>query len=383
MDATSFTNPSGELVKTMEDAWAFIPAPLPPAVNMAEIALNLAQAMNAIGELKGAAKRLTNPYLLVQPLQRREALTSSAMEGTYTTVDALILDEAGITHSSTDDTREVSNYIRAMRHATTTLASLPLSGRLIKEAHAILLSGLSSARGSNKLPGQYKRNQNMIGGRDIRTARYVPPPPGDTDEAMGHLEAYINRADSNSGERLIDLALVHYQFEAIHPFADGNGRIGRMLITLMAMQNGLLDAPILYLSPRLENHKDEYIDLMHNVSTRSEWSPWINFFLRHLEEACNDAIGTINDLINLHQSFQEKARNAGRSSRLIEIVDMLFETPVTTIPRVQDRLSVTYAAARQLVAKLVEAGILREVDSHPKYFVADEIFRICRPASHE
>jgi Fic family protein len=151
----------------------------------------------------------------------------------------------------------------------------------------------------------------------------------------------------------------------------------------MAVQNGLLDAPILYLSPRLENHKDENIALMHNVSTRSEWSPWINFFLCHLEETCKDAIGTINDLINLHQSFREKAQSAGRSVRLIEIVDMLFETPVTTIPRVQDRLSVTYAAARQLVAKLVEAGILREVDSHPKYFVADDIFRICRPASHE
>lgn len=374
MDASDFTRPSGELVRTLDGAFAFSPSALPPDLDFASVAPALLRATRAIGELKGTARRLANPYLLIPPLQRREALTSSAMEGTHTTVDELVLDEAGLSHSPSSETREVRNAVLAMQYAVGALRDYPISHRIIREAHRLLLGGVGSARGESKHPGEYRKTQNMIGGRNLKTARFVPPPPDEAQACMDELERYINRPDPEDDMLLIDLALVHYQFEAIHPFADGNGRIGRILITLMAMQSGLLDAPALYLSPHLEKCRDEYIDKLHSVSTQSLWEEWIAFFLERVEVACKETIEMIDKLTDLHERYRNQAQAIGRSARLLSIVDMLFEKPAFTIPQVQRQLGITYPAANGLVSKLIGAGILSEDDSsRPKRFIAHEI----------
>lgn len=276
MKSDAFVEPAtGHLVSTIERQLAFVPAPLPPRINMANIALPLAGAMQAIGELRGASRRLSNPYILIRPLQRREALTSSAMEGTFTTTDHLLLAEVGVETQTDESTKEVFNYLKALNESLSLLRTLPISHRVIKRSHEILLSGLSAARGARKRPGQYKSDQNWIGGYTIDKARYVPPPPAETEKCMDDLERYINRGEISQPEALIDLALVHYQLEAIHPFSDGNGRVGRMLVSLMAVHSGLLDIPILYMSPALENIKDNYIDLMFDVSTKGNWDDWL------------------------------------------------------------------------------------------------------------
>ncbi|MDK9695906.1 MAG: Fic family protein [Siculibacillus sp.] len=381
MDAADFIDSTtGTLIPTLEHASAFVPAPLPPKIDLGSIALSMASAMQAIGELKGACRRLQNPYVLVRPLQRREALTSSAMEGTFTTDDELLLAEAGVKTNPDDSTREVYNYLDALSSSLEMLDKLPISHRVLKSAHQTLLSGLSGARGANKRPGEYKKEQNWIGGITIDKARFVPPPAAETMTCMDQLEAYINRETTDFPTPLIDLALVHYQIEAIHPFADGNGRVGRMLISLMAVHSGLLDMPILYMSPTLEKYKNNYIDLMYGVSSRGAWAEWINFFFEKLAESCREAIEIIDRLIDLQAEYRAKAANLGRSAGAITLVDHLFERPALTVRDAQRRLNVTYPAAKNTIDKLVEAEILIPFEGiYPKLFIAPAIVRISRP----
>jgi Fic family protein len=266
-DSDFISKKSGRLVQTLFGQNAFVPAPLPPQIDMGAIAITLAEAMGALGELKGACRKLANPWILIRPLQRLEALTSSAMEGTHTTAEELVLAEAGIGREIDESTREVRNYIQALNQALEMEKKYALTHRVIKAAHVKLLDGLSPERGSKKRPGEYKMDQNFIGSptRRIEDARFIPPPPAETERCMNDLEIYLNRDISTAAERLIDMALVHYQIETIHPFADGNGRLGRMLVTLMGVTHGLLDHPVLYISPSIEHDKDRYIDLMYNV----------------------------------------------------------------------------------------------------------------------
>ena len=266
MKEENFTAPeTGTLVPTPFGVKALIPAKLPPKLDMSLLAMPLADAMQAIGELKGASRRLTNPYVLVRPLQRQEALTSSAMEGTFTTDDNLLLAEAGLESKTDTASIEVRNYLSALKQSVSMIQKdgVPISHRVLKHAHKTLLSGVGSFRGANRKPGEYKSDQNAIGGTRIETARFVPPPPADALKCMDQLELYINRNDrtNSAGEALIDIALAHYQLETIHPFADGNGRVGRMLISLMAVERELFDMPLLYVSPAMEKQKDKYIDL--------------------------------------------------------------------------------------------------------------------------
>lgn len=381
MDIEAFRNkPAGELIRTMDGNWAYIPAPLPPKIDLARLAKPLAKAMHQLGELKGASRRTQNPYIFIRPLQRWEALTSSAMEGTYTNIEDLVLEEEGIAPNRSEEARETANYGTALRRAIGQLKELPISHRLIKEAHRQLLSGLSDERGSNKRPGEYKIHQNWIGGaKQIESARFVPPPPDRTQTCMDQLEKYINRGVDEPADKLLDLALVHYQFETIHPFADGNGRIGRMLITLMAQQSGLLDLPMLYLSPYLDEHKNEYIDKMFNVSANSRWEDWIDFFLNAISETCKAATITIDQLNSLHAQYRAKAASAGRSAKLMLIVDQLFESPYLTVPRTQEKFRITYRAAQLILEKLVSAGILKELPgTYPKYYYAPEVLAISK-----
>ena len=383
MTPSDFTDPkTGTLVPTIEQAMAFVPAPLPPALNLsATTMVYLMEAMRALGELNGACRRLPNPYMLVRPLQRNEALTSSAMEGTFTTDDHLLLAEAGLASQSDDSTREVFNYIEALNESLKLLNELPICHRVIKNAHEILLNGLSPQRGAQKRPGEYKQTQNWIGGITVDVARFIPPPPAETQLCMDELERYINREDNSFPPPLIDLALVHYQLETIHPFADGNGRVGRMIISLMAVHNGLLDIPILYISPAMERHKDEYIDRMFNVSSKGQWESWIDFFCQRITESCKETTDTVDRLINLQADYKEAASAASRSVNLITLIDYLFEIPAITITEAANRLGVTYAAAKKTIDKLVELKILVEMsDTYPKVFSSPTIFRAARPA---
>ena len=371
---------SGYLVLTPFNVKAFVPAPLPPKLDMGAVALHLAEAMQAVGELRGASRRLASPYILVRPLQRQEALTSSAMEGTFSTNDDMILAEAGVDRSTDAASREVRNYLQALKGAIDSLQNknLPISHRMLKEAHRTLLSGVGSARGANRKPGEYKTDQNAIGGKRIETARFIPPPPKEALNCMDQLEAYINtEKETGAGEALIDIALAHYQLETIHPFADGNGRVGRMLISLMAVERNLFDSPLLYVSPAMESRKDEYIDLMYNVSTRGDWEEWINFFLEMVKLSSKETIKTIDSLIELQQSYRDIATNEMRTSNGLKLIDFLFEEPVVSIPKVKRTLGVTYRSAKSIVDKLCHLNILSEVpETHPKLFVAWEVFTI-------
>lgn len=372
MDLSLFTpDAPGRFVPTINGVSAFVPAPLAPPIDMNAVGIAMGEAMQAIGELKGACRRLRNPSILVGPLQRREALTSSAMEGTFSTQDALILAEHGIEREGDDSTREVRNYIRALNASLAMLKDLPICHRMLTEAHRLLLGGLSHDRGARKRPGEYKHDQNWIGGRTIETARYVPPPPRETHQCMNALEAYLNRQDRHFPPPLMDLALVHYQLEAIHPFMDGNGRIGRMLISLMSVERGLLDMPVLYISPVMERHKDEYIDLMFAVSARGSWHEWLDFFFRCIVESCRLTIATIDRLIALQDEYRRLAGDAMRSGSAITLADHLFEQPAITVGDAERVLGVTYAAARRTIDRLIELGVIEEyVGAYPKVFLA-------------
>lgn len=370
-------SPSGRLVPTEAKQWAFVPNPLPPVeLELAPLAGKIASASQAVGELNGIGRTLVDPLLLVLPLQLQEALASSSMEGTYTTLDEMLLmDAGGPEPDSSLDTREVVNYRRALSKAIDSLDTLPLSLRTLRDAHRILLSDVPRHRGSRALPGEFKLMQNFIGARTIQAARFVPPPPGDAMECLNDLERYIHRDDRCGIPDLVDAALIHYQFEAIHPFADGNGRVGRMLLTLHLYARGVLKQPILYLSPVLERCKDEYIDRMFEVSRRGDWTGWILFFLEAVEQSCRIAVSTADALLALQKDYRIRAAGAGRSSNLLLIIDHLFRSQLVTIPAIAELLRVTYRSAQLNVESLVKVGILREYRgvSNPKFFIASEI----------
>jgi len=378
MDFEAFErSPAGRLISTTHGQRAFVPNPLPPDLDSGGLVIELSETVHAIGNLKGISRQLPNPYMVIRPLQRREALTSSSMEGTHASPDDLVLLEAGSGQAVDEAAREVLNYIRALDNAVAALKTIPVCWRMMREAHATLLSGLSKHRGADKRPGEFKVHQNFIGGASIEEARFIPPPPQEAQLAMADLEKYIN-SETACFPPIIDLALIHYQLETIHPFADGNGRVGRILLPIILMQKGLLDRPILYVSPYIEEHKNEYIDLMYEVSRAGAWENWIRFFLKAVRESCSETIITIDRLFALHKEYRESAHRASRSGTAIKIVDSLFEKPVLSIPDAASVAGVTYPAAAAAIMKLVETGILREIttQTQPKKFIAPEVVMI-------
>lgn len=367
---------TGILVPTERGQRAFVPHALPPdSIDLNALAEPLERASAALGELEGVGRALQSPYLLIHPLQGREALSSSTMEGTYTTADDLLLLEAGASESERGaDTREVLNYRNALSGAIKSLEQVPLSIRTLKDAHQALLSGVRSNRGGRVRPGEIKQFQNFIGAYEIEKARFIPPPPVQTVECLGKLETYFHD-DKNRLPVLINSALIHYQFETIHPFADGNGRIGRMLITLHLFQSKRIRQPLLYLSPVLEERKDEYIDRMYAVSAVGAWQDWFKFYLECVKDASEMAIGMADRLISLQKKYRSIFQKANRSAGVLEIIDGLFVRPAFTIPMIAERLGVTYPAAKATVDKLMESGIVNEAPntSNPKFYIASEI----------
>lgn len=369
MDRNGFAaKATGTLIPTIGGRNAFVPAPLPPQILAIDRLLpELTRATQAVGELKGIGRTIPNPLLLVRPLQRREAVSSSSMEGTYTTLTDLFLYEAGANERATrGDNREVLNYVRALEGAIDGLSTLPISTRLLRDAHRVLLSGVARHRGASVEAGELKRDQNWIGGSGrIDSARFIPAPPAETPGALDTLMGFVNREERPSP--LIDAALAHYQFEAIHPFADGNGRVGRMLITLMLIDNGTLPQPLLYMSPYLERHKDHYIDLMYAVSRDGAWEDWIAFFLQAVAESAAETISLVERLQDLQREYRERFQTARRSALMLRIVDLAFERPVRSISDFAEALGVTYGGAQNNINELIAQGVAEEVGgTYPK-----------------
>lgn len=301
------------------------------------------------------------------------------MEGTFATAAQLLLYDAGLDQSSTtSETREVSNYARAMREAIESLPKLPLCLRTIREAHATLLGGLGYSRGGSAHHGEFRDQQNWIGAKSINRARFIPPPPHLAAQRMYAFESYIQRDDRAIVPPLIDAALIHYQFETIHPFFDGNGRVGRILIPLFLFERGTIRQPLLYLSPYLERNKDEYIDRMFEVSHSGDWAGWLKFFLQAVQQSCVETVIVADRLFALQAKYRRKLSGAGRSSLPLAIVDHLFQYPVVSVPQLQGLLKTTYVSAQKNLQIVEEAGIVEAVEgtSHPRYFQAADILNV-------
>lgn len=370
MDRNGFTPAcSGQLVPTIGGRKAFVPDPLPPDLDLNPVLPALSRATQAVGELKGIGRTIPNPLLLVRPLQRREAVSSSGMEGTFTTLSDLFIFEAGAgAPERRADNREVLNYVRALEGAVADLEDLPISARLIRRAHRTLLEGVTRERGARVEAGEFKKDQNWIGGEGtIETARFIPAPPQATPDAIDGLMKFINRPEREEASPLIDVALAHYQFEAIHPFGDGNGRVGRMLIALMLAESGTLPQPLLYMSPWLERNKAFYIDLMFEVSQTGNWIAWIRFFLQAVAESAQETIEVVQRVQDLQKDYRERFQTARRSALMLRIIDLAFERPVMSVSAIAEALGVTYAGASNNVKALVAAGVAEEVTwAYPK-----------------
>jgi len=373
-------SPSGVLALTERSQFAFVPDPLPPKeIDYSSVLYRLSNAATLVGQLAGTGRISANPYLLVRPLQRKEAVASSSMEGTHTTLSQLFLFE--IRQEDTEqsqNTKEVHNYVTAMENAIAALDDIPISTHLFLRIHADLLNGLPSGRGGETAPGQYKRAQNYIGGLSLESARFVPAPPSEVGRLMGELENFINTAEYSHFPPLLIAALAHYQFETIHPFADGNGRVGRVLIPLILQSKEVLQTPLLYVSPYLEENKDEYIERLYAVSERGEWMEWIDFFLRAVEVTCRRTIKKLEKLHDINLDYLNRVQESRNSALLQGLISHCFETPFITIPLAQKVLGVTYHSAKNNIQKLLEYSVLEELNDgkRPRLFFAREIFNV-------
>lgn len=375
MEPADFTdNRAGRLLKAPEDYWAFVPDPLPPTLRWdADLVLALSAADRAIGQLAGVGQTLANPHLLIRPFIRREAVLSSRIEGTLSSLSDLFLFEATpASEPAVPDVREVANYVQAMEFALGPEHGLPLSLRLIRQMHAHLMEGV---RGEHMTPGEFRKTQNWIGPPNcmLNDATYVPPPPYELNDALGLLERYLHAPSELPP--LVRLAAIHYQFEAIHPFLDGNGRIGRLLTTLILCFERLLPQPLLYLSAYFEKRRNEYYDHLLAVSQGGRWNEWIIFFLRGVSEQADDAVRRSNKLLKLRQQFHEQCHVAGRSALLLKLVDGLFSHPATTTSLTTMLLEVTQPSAQANIDKLIGLGILEEVTGRKRdrVYVARDI----------
>lgn len=337
---------------------AFVPDPLPPETPWTpELVRALSDADRTIGRLAGEGGRLPNPHLLIRPFVRREAVLSSRIEGTQATLGELLAAEAGAAvERSPADLREVANYVVALEYGIKRLKKLPLSLGLLRELHQKLMAGV---RGNYATPGEFRRSQNWIGppGSTLANAVYVPPPPTELMACLGDWEKFLH---DRSLPALVQIAMIHSQFEAIHPFLDGNGRVGRLLITLFLVEREILPTPLLYLSAFFEATRRDYYERLRGVTERGEWSEWLQYFLNGVARQAEDALGRA-ERINGHLA-EWRVAAAGTSSRVpVALVDQLAANPFLTIKGAARRLDVAFTTAQRAVAKLEQLGIVREV----------------------
>jgi Fic family protein len=354
---------SGQYIKQEPGYSAFIPAPLPPDPPIAidaELTNLLSAADRSLGRLDGVASVVPNPELFVAMYVRQEAVLSSQIEGTQSTLEDVLqfeIDEKG--RELPKDVEEVVNYVRAMNYGLTRLKDLPLSLRLIREIHAELLKDV---RGANRTPGEFRRSQNWIGPENstLATATFVPPPVPEMHQALDNLEKFLH--EQNSFPALLHCAMVHAQFETIHPFLDGNGRVGRLLITFLLCQRGILQRPLLYLSHFLRAHRAEYYDRLTAVRSGGDWEGWLKFFIRGVDQVSREATDTAKNILQMRDEHREMiVAELGGNAFALPLLNLLFEQPLVTITAVEKRLKCVYVTASKLVEHFVRLGILKEI----------------------
>lgn len=328
------------------------------------------QAATALGHLAGIGRLIPNPHLFIQPYISQEALASSRIEGTEASMSEVF--EARSQAEAVGPVKEVTNYISAFEHGLARLESLPVSRRLLCEVHDILLQG---TRGHERNPGQVRKSQNWIGGVDIPSARFVPPIVDEMEKLLDDLEQFIHAGEAVEIPDVVQLALLHYQFETIHPFLDGNGRLGRLLITFLLVEREILPTPLLYLSAWFERNKQEYYDRLQAVREKGEIYEWIDFFLLGVAQMSAEAVSQAEQLVDLEADF--RSRLQGNRSRAIEVIDLLMQIPLVSTNRIADALDTTVQSALNYVNTLVELEILREVkglSGRGKRWIAPEVY---------
>jgi Fic family protein len=372
----------GSLIQDPRGHLAFAPAPLPNTLPLDLETINLlAEAQGALGELRGVGRGLPNPHLLINPFVRQEAVLSSRIEGTTSGLQQLLVYEVDpAADEGLSDVSEVANYVEALELGFILLETMPICLRLMRQVHERLMTGV---RGENKRPGEFRQEPVVIGhpGATTETARFVPPPVMEMTTALNDLERYIGARDSQL-PYLIHLALVHYQFETIHPFMDGNGRMGRLLIALQLRAQHVLPEPLLYLSAYFEQHQDAYRDLMLRVSTHGDWKSWIDFFLAGVHLQSVATLKTSHRLLDLRANMHDWAHRESTSSNLAQLVDFLFERPVVSLNGVSTRLGITHRSSSQLVQRMVDAGLLEEItgNARNRRFAAVGILALLTPS---
>lgn len=368
------TNLSGELQYK-----SFLPRPLPPSPPIAiddEIVNLLSKANRSIGILEGVSRQIPNVDLFVSMYVRKEALLSSQIEGTQATLDDIL--DPNIEENTNQNIADVINYIKASQYASSRLNELPICNRLLQETHEILMQDI---RGGEKNPGEFRRTQNWIGpaGSTLKDARYIPPSPEDMIEALSDLEKFINSEDEH--DPIIKIALIHYQFETIHPFLDGNGRIGRLLIALFLIEKKLLSHETLYTSYFLKRNRIEYYDRLMEVRMKGSFEQWIKFFLLAVYESAQDAIKTIDELVKLHEKNYDIVKKTGRAAKtVLKVLNYLESSPIIDIKKTSVELKLSFNAVSNAVNNLVELGILRQTENvrRSRVFAYDEYLGILR-----
>lgn len=366
----------GRAIRTQTGYWAFIPAPLPPRIEWTTPLISaLSDADRELSRLTTLAGDFPFPRLLTQPFVRREAVLSSRIEGTHASlVDLYNYESAQLTFlEPTNDVREVYNYVLALDYGLERLKTLPVSLRLIREMHAKLMAGV---RGVNLTPGKFRKSQNWIGpaGSTIETATYVPPPVDEMQNALHDLEKFIHT--ETEVPILARAGMIHYQFEAIHPFLDGNGRIGRLLMMLLFHEWNVLSQPLLNLSAYFERYQQEYYDHLLVISQRGQWEEWLRFFLRGISTQSQDSVFRMTRLQGIRTKYEALIQADRNSARMAAIIDFIFSRPILSIKQLEAALDIPYMAAKRYVEKLVDAKVLHEITGYARnrVFQATAIF---------
>jgi Fic family protein len=363
----------GKLVQIANGEHAFVPNRLPPIwVVPVDLWPLLSEAKQQLGILEGVGRTMPNPGILLRPLEDREAIQSSRLEGTYVTATEFLVFELEPKRSTSEtdpanDRREVFNYRRALEQGMT--SDLPLSLRLIRQMHKTLLTGV---RGRDRTPGEFRRTQVAIG----TDHRFIPPPFERLSECLDAFEKYLHAANVGH-DPLVDCFLTHYQFETIHPFSDGNGRVGRLLLAVMLKERCLLSKPWLYMSEYFEKHHDEYAERLFNTSAANDWAGWIEFCLRGVVTQAKQTVARCERLREIRDAFETRIQEVGGAVRLHRIVEDIFHSPFIRIADLARRLEVTYPTANADVERLVQAGILQALGGiSPKTYYAPEVFGV-------
>lgn len=357
------TGRAGLYIQQAQGYKIFIPRPLPPDPPIefdSELVDLLSKANRTLGRLDGSAEILPNPDLFISMYVRKEAILSSQIEGTQASLEDVLAYEAiSERRRLFQSVGEVVNYVNALNHSLQSLENSPFSNGILKKAHQILLKGV---RGSEKSPGNFRQSQNWIGapGSDIFTASFVPPPPSEVEKFMSHLETYI--ITDTTLPMLIKCGLVHAQFETIHPFLDGNGRLGRLLVTLLLCQQKVMNRPLLYLSAYFKQHRGEYYERLQAIRDTGDWEDWLKFFLSGIWLVSDEAFGTAREILALREQHRELILKKMRSSANgLQLLEHLFTSPLINVAEVTKLVNVSYPAANSLIADFVRHGLLEEM----------------------